>query len=155
MKINGIDIKKYDAKQLTADVQPPSFSNSYEWLTSAALPTEFETEVQMGHLKLSIYFKGKDRNNIIRAASEFMSNFTKACKMELDGYKGTYIGFITTNDYEKKNVKQRYIVNLEFDGFFVDDDLSTTFDGKTSASFYKVGTRDAPCVVERERWLTC
>lgn len=148
MKINGIDIKKYDAKQLTADVQPPSFSNSYEWLTSAALPTEFETEVQMGHLKLSIYFKGKDRNNIIRAASEFMSNFTKACKMELDGYKGTYIGFITTNDYKKKNVKQRYIVNLEFDGFFVDDDLSITFDGKTSASFYKVGTRDAPCVVE-------
>lgn len=92
--------------------------------------------------------KQKDRNNIIRAASEFMSNFTKACKMELDGYKGTYIGFITTNDYEKKNVKQRYIVNLEFDGFFVDDDLSITFDGKTSASFYKVGTRDAPCVVE-------
>ena len=133
---------------MTADVQPPSFSNSYEWLTGAALPTEFETKVQMGHLKLSIYFKGKDRNNIIRAASEFMSNFTKACKMELDGYKGTYIGFITTNDYEKKNVKQRYIVNLEFDGFFVDDDLSITFDGKTSASFYKVGTRDAPCVVE-------
>lgn len=32
--------------------------------------------------------------------------------------------------------------------FFVDDDLSITFDGKTSASFYKVGTRDAPCVVE-------
>lgn len=102
MKINGIDIRKYDAKQLTADVQPPSFANSYEWLTGAALPTEFETEVQMGHLKLSIYFKGKDRNNIIRAASEFMSNFTKACKMELDGYKGTYIGFITSNDYEKR-----------------------------------------------------
>ena len=60
----------------------------------------------------------------------------------------TYIGFITSNDYEKKNVKQRYVVNLEFDGFFVDDDLSITFDGKTSASFYKVGTRDAPCVVE-------
>ena len=73
-------------------------------MTGAALPTEFETKVQMGHLKLSIYFKGKDRNNIIRAASEFMSNFTKACKMELDGYKGTYIGFITSNDYEKKRM---------------------------------------------------
>lgn len=148
MKINGIDIRKYDAKQLTVDVQPPSVTNSYVWLTGAALPTEFETDVQMGHLRLSIYFKGKDRNNIIRAASEFMGNFTKACKMELDGYKGTYIGFITANDYEKKNVKQRYIVNLEFDGFFVDDDLSIVFDGKTSASFYKVGTRDTPCVVE-------
>lgn len=148
MKINGTDIRKYDAKQLSVDVQPPSFSNDYEWLTGAALPTVFETEVQMGHLKLSIYFKGKDRNNIIRAASEFMMNFTKACKLELDGYKGAYIGFITSNDYEKKNVKERYIVNLEFDGFFVDDDLSIVFDGKTSASFYKVGTRDAPCVVE-------
>jgi len=148
MKINGIDIRKYDAKQLTADVQPPSFSNSYEWMTGAALPTEFETDVRMGHLKLSIYFKGKDRNDIVRTASEFMSNFTKACKLDLDGYKGTYIGFITSNDYEKKNVKQRYIVNLEFDGFFMDDDLSITFDGKTSASFYKVGTRDAPCIIE-------
>lgn len=99
-------------------------------------------------MKLSIYFKGKDRNSIIRSASEFMMNFTKPCRLELDGYKGTYIGFITSNDYEKKNVKQRYVVNVEFDGFFVDDDLSITFDGKTSASFYKVGTRDTPCVVE-------
>ena len=148
MKINGTDIRVYNAKQLTADVQPPSIVNNYEWLSGATLPTELETDVQMGHLKLSIYFKGKDRNSIIRSASEFMMNFTKPCRLELDGYKGTYIGFITSNDYEKKNVKQRYVVNLEFDGFFVDDDLSITFDGKTSASFYKVGTRDTPCVVE-------
>ncbi len=148
MKINGTDIRVYNAKQLTADVQPPSIVNNYEWLSGATLPTELETDVQMGHLKLSIYFKGKDRNSIIRSASEFMMNFTKPCRLELDGYKGTYIGFITSNDYEKKNVKQRYVVNVEFDGFFVDDDLSITFDGKTSASFYKVGTRDTPCVVE-------
>ena len=148
MKINGTDIRVYNAKQFTADVQPPSIMNNYEWLSGATLPTELETDVQMGHLKLSIYFKGKDRNSIIRSASEFMMNFTKPCRLELDGYKGTYIGFITSNDYEKKNVKQRYVVNVEFDGFFVDDDLSITFDGKTSASFYKVGTRDTPCVVE-------
>lgn len=130
MKINGTDIRAYNAKQLTADVQPPSIMNNYEWLSGATLPTELETDVQMGHLKLSIYFKGKDRNSIIRSASEFMMNFTKPCRLELDGYKGTYIGFITSNDYEKKNVKQRYVVNVEFDGFFVDDDLSITFDGK-------------------------
>lgn len=148
MKINGTDIRVYNAKQLTADVQPPSIINNYEWLSGATLPTELDTDIQMGHLNLSIYFKGKDRNSIIRSASEFMMNFTKPCRLELDGYKGIYIGFITSNNYEKKNVKQRYIVNVEFDGFFVDDDLSITFDGKTSASFYKVGTRDAPCVVE-------
>lgn len=148
MKINGTDIRVYNAKQLTADVQPPSIINNYEWLSGATLPTELDTDIQMGHLKLAIYFKGKDRNSIIRSASEFMMNFIKPCRLELDGYKGTYIGFITSNDYEKKNAKQRYVVNVEFDGFFVDDDLSITFDGKTSASFYKAGTRDAPCIVE-------
>lgn len=86
MKINGTDIRAYNAKQLTADVQPPSIMNNYEWLSGATLPTELETDVQMGHLKLSIYFKGKDRNSIIRSASEFMMNFTKPCRLELDGY---------------------------------------------------------------------
>ena len=117
MKINGTDIRVYNAKQLTADVQPPSIVNNYEWLSGATLPTELETDVQMGHLKLSIYFKGKDRNSIIRSASEFMMNFTKPCRLELDGYKGTYIGFITSNDYEKKNVKQRKVVNVELTAF--------------------------------------
>lgn len=89
MKINGTDIRAYNAKQLTADVQPPSIMNNYEWLSGATLPTELETDVQMGHLKLSIYFKGKDRNSIIRSASEFMMNFTKPCRLELDGYEST------------------------------------------------------------------
>ena len=138
MKVNNIDIRKYDAKQLTADVQPPSISINYEWITGATLPAEFETEVQLGHLKLSIYFKGKNRNSIIRAASEFMMNFTKACDLELDGYKGKYRGFMTANDYEKTIAKDRYILNLEFDGFFYDEELEIVFDGKTEASFYTI-----------------
>lgn len=148
MKINGTDIRVYNAKQLTVDVQSPSFSNSYEWTSGAVLPTEFETEIKMGHLKLSIYFKGKNRSNIIRSVSQLMMNFKKACKMELDGYKGEYIGFITSNDYEKKKVKERYVVNLEFDGFFADKEISIEFDGKTHATLHKVGTRDTPCIIE-------
>ena len=123
MKVNNVDIRKYDAKQLTVDVQPPSISVNYEWITGAALPTEFETLVEMGHVKISVYFKGKDRNGIIRMASEFMANFTKSCDLELDGFKGKYRGFMTKNDYEKTRVKDRYILNLEFDGFFYDEEL--------------------------------
>ena len=54
-------------------------------------------------LELSIYFKGKDRNNIIRAASEFMSNFTKACKMELDGYSYIESPYIATYNHMNRN----------------------------------------------------
>ncbi|MBS6194253.1 MAG: phage tail family protein [Clostridiales bacterium] len=148
MKVNSIDIRKYDAKQLTADLQPPSISVNYEWITGALLPTEFETEVQMGHLKLQIYFRGKNRNSIIRSASEFMANFTKACDLDLDGYKGKFRGFMTSNDYEKKKVKSRYIINLEFDGFLYDDEIEISFDGVTSGSFYMVGSRKTPCILE-------
>ena len=102
----------------------------------------------MGHLKLSIYFRGSDRNGLIRSTSEFMENFTQACEMELDGYKGKYVGYITSSDYEKKKAKGRYVVNIEFDGFFVDEDISIVFDGVYTASYYRVGTRDTPCIVE-------
>ena len=52
MKINGIDIRKYDAKQLTADVQPPSFAKFIRMVDGCSTANNV-TEVQMGHLKLS------------------------------------------------------------------------------------------------------
>lgn len=150
MKVNNIDIRKYGAKQLTADVQPPSLDTNYEWITRALLPTEFQSDVQMGHLKLSVYFRGRDRNDLIRQTSNFMRNFKASCDLELDGYQGKYKGYITSNDYEKKRVKDRYVVNLELDGFFYDDEIDINLTGKTEATICNTGTRDAPCVVEIE-----
>jgi phage-related protein len=148
LKVNNIDIRKYGAKQLTADVQPPSMDTNYEWITRALLPMEFQSDVQMGHLKLSVYFRGKDRNDLIRQTSNFMKNFRGSCDLELDGYQGTYKGYITSDDYEKKSVKDRYVVNLEFDGFFFDDEIEINLMGKTEATICNTGTRDAPCVIE-------
>lgn len=148
MKVNDIDISKYGAKQLTADVQPPSISANYEWVTGAVLPMELESEVQMGHLKLSVYLKGKNRDGIIRSASELMANFTKVCDLEIDGYTGKYRGFMTANDYAKTIAKDRHILNIEFDGFFYDEEQELVFDGTDAAVVSKIGTRDTPCIIE-------
>lgn len=148
MKVNGIDARRYDAKQLTVEVQPPQTAVNYEWMTRALLPTEFETDVTMGSLKLCLYFRGRDRNRLVRTLSEFMANFTKACDLQLDGYKGIYRGYLTASDYEKKRVKNRYVLNLEFDGFFIDDEVHVIFDGVTSGTFYPTGSRRMPCTVE-------
>ena len=148
MKVNGIDARKYNAKQLTVEIQPPAVAVNYEWMTGALQPTEFETDVTMGHLKMCVYFRGRDRNSIIRTMSEFMANFTTACDLELDGYKGKYRGFLTTDDFEKTITNKRYKINLEFDGYFYDDEIAVTFDGVTSGSFYMVGSRKTPCIVE-------
>ncbi len=148
MKVNGIDARKYNAKQITVEVQPPGVAVNYEWLTGALLPTEFKTDVKMGHLKICVYFRGKDRNGIIRTMSEFMANFSAACDLELDGYKGKYRGFLTADDFEKTITKRRYKINLEFDGYFYDDEIAVMFDGVTSGSFSLVGSRRTPCIVE-------
>lgn len=148
MKVNGIDARKYNAKQLTVEIQPPAVAVNYEWMSGALQPTEFETDVTMGHLKMCVYFRGRDRNSIIRTMSEFMANFTTACDLELDGYKGKYRGFLTTDDFEKTITNKRYKINLEFDGYFYDDEIAVTFDGVTSGSFYMVGSRKTPCIVE-------
>ena len=148
MKVNGIDARKFNANQLTVEIQPPVVAVNYEWMTGALQPTEFETDVAMGHLKMCVYFRGRDRNSIIRMMSEFMSNFTTACDLELDGYKGKYRGFLTADDFEKTITKKRYKINLEFDGYFYDDEIAVTFDGVTFGSFYMFGSRKTPCILE-------
>lgn len=148
MKVNGIDVRKYNAKQLTVEIQPPAAAVNYEWMTGALQPTEFETDVTMGHLKMCVYFRGRDRNSIIRTMSEFMANFTTACDLEFDGYKGKYRGFLTADDFEKTITNKRYKINLEFDGYFYDDEIAVIFDGATSGCFYMVGSRKTPCIVE-------
>lgn len=154
MKVNGIDARKYDAKQLTVGISPPSIAVNYEWLTGAKTPTEFETEVKMGHLKLTMYFKGEDRNTLIRTMSEFMANFTKSCVLELDGYKGKFKGYMTADNYEDTISKQRKKLNLEFDGYFYDDEVEITFENVMKGSFYMVGSRPAPCILEVTAKLT-
>ena len=47
MKVNGIDARKYNAKQLTVEIQPPAVAVNYEWMTGALQPTEFETDVTL------------------------------------------------------------------------------------------------------------
>ena len=148
MKVNGIDARKFNANQLTVEIQPPVVAVNYEWMTGALQPTEFETDVTMGHLKMCVYFRGRDRNSIIRMMSEFMSNFTTACDLELDGYKGKYRGFLTADDFEKTITKKRHKINLEFDGYFYDDEIAVTFDGVTFGSFYMFGSRKTPCILE-------
>lgn len=168
MKSAAAQMKVLSAEYTTAATKAKLFGSETDSLKAKAESLTQKITVQKGIVQLNSEqqekltkklseqkTKQEELKGKIDAAKEAYAKSTEEtgknseqCRLELDGYKGTYIGFITSNDYEKKNVKQRYVVNVEFDGFFVDDDLSITFDGKTSASFYKVGTRDTPCVVE-------
>lgn len=148
MRVNGIDIRKYNAKQLTVDLQPPQISVNSEWVEGALTPHEFDTEVQYGTLKLTILFRGTGRNGIIRTISEFLSLMTERCRLNLDGYKGTYIGDLTSDSVAKTRAADRYILTIQFNGYMVDNEVVNVYRGVYGAKFTTLGTRDAPCIVE-------
>lgn len=148
MKVNGIDIRKYNAAQLTVDLQPPKIALDTEWVEGAAAPQEFKTDIKFGTLKLEIYFRGSNRNAITRTMSQFLGLFTTCAKLKLDGYKGTYIGYLSSDSITKKKVADRYIMTLQFNGYMTDDEVSNTYKDVTEAKFKTLGTRNTPCVVE-------
>lgn len=150
MKVNGIDIRKFNAKQLTVDLQPPKISVNKEWAEGAAAPIEFDTDVTFGTLKLEILFRGSSRNAITRTMSEFTSLFSQSVKMQLDGYKGTYVGFMTQPATTKTRVSNRYIMTLEFDFYMIDAEVVNVYREVQTAKFATLGSRDAPCIIEIE-----
>lgn len=147
MKVNGIDIRKYNAKQLTVDLQPASFKANTEWLEGAATPHEFETEIQYGTLKLTILFRGSGRSEIVRTVSEFLALMKQRTELKLDGYKGSYIGDITSNNLAKTKQANRYILTLQFNGYLADAEVVNTYKGVREAKFTTLGTRPTPCII--------
>lgn len=148
MKVNNIDVRKYNAKQLTAEILPPSLKVNYEILPGAAIPVEFETDMELGKIKLCIYFRGKDRTTIVRNMSKFLMNFEKSATLEVDGYKGKFKAFSYSSDYTKMKVKNRYKLNLTCDGYFYDDELSLKYENVTETTLERVGTRASPVCID-------
>lgn len=149
MKINGADIRKYGAKQLTVETQPPKMAAAYDMLPKALIPVEHESDIPLGTMKMTLYFREADRAKLERQMSAFMAQLPAACTIEeIKGYKGKYKAYLTDSSYTKTLEQRKRILELSFDGYFFDEDKEATFDGKTSGKVYAEGSRKCPCVIE-------
>lgn len=149
MKLNSIDIKKFNAKQMKVEFQPASRTTEAEWERGQRLPIEFETAVGFSSLKVTVYFKSSSRSNVQRSIAEFLSLIDGSVIIELDHYKGKYKGFMksdpsitSTKELNKK------IVTLEFKGYMYDEEIKVTVNGTNAEPVALVGAREAPCVLE-------
>lgn len=149
MKINGIDIRRYGAKQLTVEVQPPKIAPGYEMFPKALLPVEYETDVPLGTMSVTIYFRERNRAALQRTMSSFMEQFGASCVIdEIRGCKGKFKAFLTDGKYTKTLKLEKKILELSFDGYFFDDEKEAIFDAKTSGRLYAEGSRKPPCIIE-------
>lgn len=149
MRINGVDIRTYGAKQLTVKTAPPKMTANYEMLTKALLPTEYDSDIPLGTMTVTIYFREKDRAALERTMSSFMRQFRSSCVLdEIKGFKGKYKAFLTNEEYQDTLVKEKKILSLEFAGYFFDDEIRSVYNGKTSGKLRADGSRDMPCSIE-------
>lgn len=149
MRINEVDIRRYGAKQLTVEVQPPKMAAGYELFPKALLPVEYETDVPMGTMNVTIYFRERNRAALQRTMSSFMEQFGASCTIdEIKGYKGKFKAFLTDGKYTKTLKVEKKILELSFDGYFFDEEKEAIFDAKTSGKLYAEGSRKTPCVIE-------
>lgn len=149
MKINGIDIRKWNAKQLKVNVQPPDLVVNKELIKGTLIPIEFKTDIPMGKLELELYFKGTEQTDIIRAMSEFLEQAKSGCVLDLDNYKGKYKGYLTANEFSKTVSKNRKTLKAAFEGYFYDDPETHVTTG-TGMTFEVKGSRPTPCIVKVE-----
>lgn len=71
MKIDSIDIRSFDAKQLTVDFEPPQTGVTVEMFDGALIPSESETYTPLSGLTVTVLFRGKDRDEVQKHVSDF------------------------------------------------------------------------------------
>ncbi len=146
MRVNGIDARTFKAKQLTVEVQPPSTAVKYDWNDGDLKPNAYKTEEKAGTLKLVMYFVGKDRTEVHRCISEFLSHLNDAAVLDLEGYKGSYYGMKTSAKIVSTLELRKKKLELQFDGFFMDIAVEKELK-KVSQEYVTQGSRDVPCIL--------
>lgn len=86
MKIDSIDIRSFDAKQLTVDFEPPQTGVTVEMFDGALIPSESETYTPLSGLTVTVLFRGKDRDEVQKHVSDFNAELQKGVVLTLDGY---------------------------------------------------------------------
>lgn len=146
MKIKGVDVGRFGAKQLKVERQAPQEMGTYEWVEGAAIPRSTEENITASTLIVHMKFSGSERDEIMRNISSLLTLLTGETKIILDGYKGTFCGYLKTSNIEKTIVKEKYRLQIELEGYFFDEDQTEELK-QIETYMYVSGSRKTPCTI--------
>lgn len=135
MKIDSIDIRSFDAKQLTVDFEPPQTGVTVEMFDGALIPSESETYTPLSGLTVTVLFRGKDRDEVQKHVSDFNAELQKGVVLTLDGYSRHFKAYMTGNSLSKTITKTRYTAEFKFTGYWFSDEVSLNWQGAYEAIF--------------------
>lgn len=147
MKIGEVDIRAFQAKQLTVDILPPQTAVNKDWLPRALRPTESETETTFSSLEVKLLIRGRDRNDVTNKISDINALLQSGAALTLDGYERRFMAYATGNGEEKTLSKTKYLAEFSFDGYWFSDQVEVRLQNEATVEFEAQGNRTPPCKV--------
>lgn len=147
MKIDDTDIRSFDAKQLAVEFEPPQTNVTVEMFEGALTPSESESYIPLSGVKVTILFRGRNRDEIQRHVSDFNAELQKGVILTLDGYSRHFKGYMTGNTLSKTIVKERYTAEFTFTGYWFSDEVTLIWQQEHEMIFEAAGNRWTPCKV--------
>ena len=148
MLVNDIDIKRYNAKLLTVDIQNSSLSNESDWPRNALTPVFIKNKRGFKVIKLEILFKGNSRDSILKNISNFMLNFIEPTILKFDKYNNNYKCILNSNNTKKTVSRSAYKVELELNGYEFGEEVEFEFNKVSSGKINALGNIKTPCIIE-------
>jgi len=149
MLINTIDISNFNGKQLKVDIQTSSLTNSSEWIKSTLSPIFQENYIGFKTIKVELYFKGSNRDEVLTNISNLMSKLTNVVILKLDGYSKNYKCILSGNGETIKTVSPNaYRKALTFIGYEFSDEVTETMNRVISKTINVSGNSKTPAIIE-------
>lgn len=152
MKINGINIDRYSARQYRVDFGQSELKNDTEWIERASLPL-FSTNYNLfKELTVRLLVYGSGREDIRNKISEIISHLLEPAELELDGYTRQFTGILTKMDVDEGSdaARKRFqILKLQFDTYEHGERVETEKDQwESSVQVNNPGNIRSPAVIE-------
>lgn len=148
MLVNDIDIKTYNSKLLTVDIQSSALSNESDWIRNALTPVLIRNKRGFKVIKLELLFKGESRDSILQNISDFIINFIDPVKLKLDKYNNNYKCILNNHEIKKTISRSAYKVELELSGFEFGEEIELNFKKVTLGTINAVGNIKSPCIIK-------
>ena len=148
MKINGVDILEYGAKQWNVSMSYVSVKNDSEFLNDALVPYLAIGAIGMKKIKVSVLIQGSSRKEIWKNGSRLIFNLLKPAIVELKGFTNKFHVVLTNADQVETSIERWHKATLELTGYEFGEEENVTLCGKKEFFVDNPGSLETPMRVE-------
>lgn len=147
MKVNGIDISIFSAKQLRYEIEHREVNSQSEWPAALETPAMEKSTKGFKTITVAVAVYGKGKEDVIHNRSDLLAIMYEKLELELDGYSNRFecvLDKITVKEAIKRKCHE---VTLNFIGYEFGKEISINMTN-TIKSITVKGNDEAPCIVE-------